>query len=208
MRNLKPLLVIIAVMSVLTLAGLFIERISASGDGTEPPNMPEPEPVDVVEPETLGYFHCTVELRDDLHQVDAFFGIVETFPADGEWPVITTHSHTAETLGYKLIQVRGLSVPTQFADRQRPLIFAERERERFDKAMSYVWSLISQSETLILRDPEAVAGEGYVICDVAVKIGGHELDLAEMLIADGHARPEGDWDWGARDVAEIVNSNQ
>jgi hypothetical protein len=153
-----------------------------------------------------GYFHCHVEIRDDLHQVDAFFGIVEAFPAVGEasWPVIHTESHTAETLGYTLIQIRGLSVPSQFADRTRPLIFAERERERFDRAMSYVWALISQSETLILRNPEAVEGGGYVVCDVAVKIGGHELDLATMLINDGHARPEGHWDWGARDVAEVV----
>ena len=93
-------------------------------------------------------------------------------------PVILTSSHTAETLGYTLIRIRGVSVPSQFADRTRPLIFAERERERFDKAMSYVWALISQSETLVLRNPEAIDGEGYVVCDVSVKIGGHELNLS------------------------------
>ena len=203
MKTIKLLFIIIGVMSILMVTGLMLEHISASGDDAIMDEMedaiPPTEPVKVG-----GTFHCTVELRDDLHRVNAFFGIVETFPAEGDWPVITTHSHTAETLGYKLIVVRGLSVPSQFSDRTRPLIFAERERHRFDRAMSYVWSLISQSETLILSNPEAVEGEGYVICDVSLKIGGHALDLAEMLIADGHARPEGDWDWGARDVFQII----
>ena len=204
MRNLKPIFIIIGVMLFLTAAGFTVNYLSASSDGTD---EPEPEPVDVVEPQATGPFHCAVEIRDDLHTVDAFFGVVETHPAEGQWPVITTHSHTAETLGYKLIQIRGLSVPSQFSDRTRPLIFAERERRRFDKAMTYVWSLISQSETLILRNPEAVKDEGYVICDVSVKVGGHELDLAEMLIADGHARPAGNWDWGARHVYEIQSDD-
>ena len=197
MRRIKPLLIIIASMFILTMVGVSIEYISASGDGTEPPEMLDPEPVDVVEPESFGYFHCHVELLHDLHRVDAFFGIVESFPAVGEasWPVIRTESHTAETLGYSLIQIRGISVPTQFADRTRPLIFAERERDRFDRGMAYMWSLISQSETLILRNPEATE-DGTVLCDVEVRIGGHDLDLASMLINDGHARPSGDWDWG------------
>ncbi len=201
-KNIKQFVIIITAMLVLTLTGLAMQYLAASGDGTEEEPIID---VDVTEPEVLGYFHCHVEIRDDLHRPDAFFGIVETYPSgDAQWPVILTSSHTAETLGYTLIRIRGVSVPSQFADRTRPLIFAERERERFDKAMSYVWALISQSETLVLRNPEAVEGEGYVVCDVSVKIGGHELDLAAMLIADGHARPSGNWDWGARDVAEIV----
>ncbi len=204
-KNYKQFFIIIGTMLFLTAAGLMVNYLSASSDGE-----PEPEPVDTVavETQTVGPFHCAVEIRDDLHTVDAFFGVVETHPAEGQWPVITTHSHTAETLGYKLIQIRGLSVPSQFSDRTRPLIFAERERRRFDKAMTYVWSLISQSETLILRNPEAVKDEGYVICDVSVKVGGHELNLADMLIADGHARPSGNWDWGARHVYEIKEQTE
>ena len=203
MRNIKSILIIIGAMLFLTAAGLTIDYLSASSDGE-----PEPELVETVETQTVGPFHCHVEIRDDLHTVDAFFGIVEAYPAgDAQWPVIHTASHTAETLGYTLIRIRGLSVPSQFADRSRPLVFAERERERFDKAMSYVWAFISQSETLILHNPEAVEGEGYVVCDVSVKIGGHALDLAEMLIADGHARPAGTWDWGARDVYEIQSDD-
>ena len=197
---LTPLLFVIGIFSILTIAGLTVNYLSASSDG-EP--EPESEPIDVVDPETPeSVFHCHVEIRDDLHQVNAFFAIVETYPG-GDWPAVETKSHTAETLAYSLIQVRGLSVPSQFTDRTRTLIFSERERERFDKAMSFVWALISQAETLLLRNPQAVEG-GYVICDVSLKIGGHELDLAKMLIADGHARPAGIWDWGARDVYEIT----
>ena len=201
MCNVKPFLIIIAIFSVLTLASIGTEYLSASGDGTQPtPDMEEP--VDIIEP--TGFFHCHVEIRDDLHTPDGFFGIVETFPAgDAQWPVIHTESHTAETLGYTLIQIRGLSVPSQFADRSRPLIFAERERQRFDKAMSYVWALLSQAETLILRNPVATDENGAIVCDVAIIIGGQEINLAEMLINDGHARPAGNWDWGARDVAEV-----
>ena len=39
-------------------------------------------------------------------------------------------------------------------------------------------------------------------CDVFVVIGGNELNLGELMIADGHAKPPGNWDWGARDVVE------
>lgn len=206
-KNIKLLLIIIAIMSGLTVFSFMASWMTAgAGEPGDMPPEPVPEMENVVETAPDGYFHCSVEIRDDLHQVDAFFGIVETHPAgEAQWPAITTHSHTAETLGYKLIQIRGLSVPSQFADRSRPLIFAERERNRFDKAMSYVWALISQSETLVLRNPEAKDGHGAVICDVSVRVGGHELDLAQMLIADGHARPAGNWDWGARDVAEILD---
>ena len=201
MRNLKLLLIIIAVMSGLTIFSFMGSWIAGAGEPGDTPLPPASEPVQEA---TVGYFHCHVEIRDDLHRPDAFFGIVETYPSgEADWPVVKTVSHTAETLGYTLIRIRGISVPSQFADRTRPLIFAERERDRFDAAMSYVWALISHSETLVLRNPEAVEGEGYVVCDVSVKIGGHELDLAAMLIADGHARPTGNWDWGARDVAEI-----
>ena len=199
MRSLKLILIIIAVMSGLTIFSLMVSWIAGAGEPGDEPLPPE-EPV---ETQVMGPFHCHVEIRDDLHRPDAFFGIVEAYPAgEAQWAVITTHSHTAETLGYTLIRIRGISVPSQFADRTRPLVFAERERKRFDKAMSYVWALISQSETLVLRNPKAVDGEGYVLCDVSVKIGGHELDLSKMMIADGHARPTGKWDWGARDVYE------
>ena len=195
--------IFISIFAVLLLSCFAISVVisMASSDGSD--DEPETEVVDAVEPEVFGYFHCNVEIRDDLHRLDAFFGPVETYPAVGEasWPVVHTESHTAETLGYSLIQVRGISVPTQFPDRSRPLIFAERERNRFDEGMTYLWSLLSQSETLILRNPEATK-DGTILCDVEVRIGGHDLDLASMLINDGHARPSGAWDWGARDVYE------
>ena len=203
MRKIRPLLIIIGAMAILTLAGIFLEHMNASSDGSDPPPKMDAPPV---EPEkSVGFFHAQVEIRDDLHG-KGFFAVVETYPAggDGEWPVIKTVSHTAETLGYKLIEIRGISMPSQFADRSRPLIFSERERDRFDKAMSFMWALISQCETLILSNPVAHPENGTIVCDVAVRIGGHNLDLAHMLIADGHARPAGLWDWGARDVFETT----
>lgn len=199
MRKFKAFLVIFGILLFLTAAGLTIDLLNASSGGDDVRLVPD----DVSEPETVdSYFFCSIEIRDDLHRPDAFFGIVETFPAVGEWPVIETQSHTAETLGYTLIQIRGISVPSQFADRTRTLISVERERARFDQAMAYTWALLSQSETLVLRNPEPTEN-GTVLCDVAIRIGGHELDLAQMLISDGHARPAGNWDWGARDVAEV-----
>lgn len=203
MRNIRPLLIIIAVMLILTVGSVFVSYLNASSSGDETTVDPD-EPVDTVEPQQDGFFHCAIEIRDDLHQVDAFFGIVETFPTVGkaEWPVIQTKSHTAETIGYTLIQIRGISVPSQFADRTRPLIEVKRERDRFAKAMKYTWALLSQSETLILRNPEPTK-EGVVRCDVFLNLGGQELDISKMLIADGHARPTGNWNWGARDVYEV-----
>ena len=206
-RTLNILLIIIGVMSALTIAGVTVSRLSAGEPGDMPPE-PMPEMENLVDSEPTGYFHCQVEMQWDLHQVDAFFGIVEAYPSDGaQWPAIETKSHTAETLGYTLIQIRGLSVPSQFADRSQPLIFTVRERQRFNRAMEYVWALISQSETLILRNPEVIEGHGAVVCDVFARMGGHDLNLAEMMKADGHARPAGNWIWGARDVYLAANEN-
>lgn len=202
-RTVNLLLVIVLLMGIMTIASVTVSRLSAGEPGDMEPE-PVPELKEVVDPQPTGQFFCHVEMIWDLHQVDAFFAIVEAYPGvDGsgvQWPAVETKSDTAETLAYTLIQIRGLSVPSQFVDRTLPLAYSERERSRFDKAMRYVWSLISQSETLVLRNPEVVEGHGAVVCDVFLRIGGHELNLAEMLKGDGHAKPKGNWQWGARDV--------
>lgn len=149
-----------------------------------------------------GEWHCEVKYRDDLHRVNAFFAMVELYPPEN-FPATSTPT-AAELLGYMLIEVRGVSVPSQFPNRTRAFVFAERERKRFDKAMSYVWALFSECESLIIRNPKIIESQGYVIADVFVVIGGHTLNLSEMLINDGHARPAGDWDWGSRIVVERI----
>ena len=202
-RFVKLIFFIVATMLLLIAFSVTITHLSASGPGDEPPITTENEiPIDE-ETRPTSHFFCSIEIRDDLYQPNMFFGIVETYPADNAWPVIDTKSHTEETLGYTLIQIRGISVPFQFADRTRPLIFTERERMRFDKAMSYAWMLLKNAETIILRNP-VPAGNGAVVCDVSIRLGGQDLDLAAMLIADGHARPEGNWDWGAREVIPVA----
>ena len=203
-RLVKLLLIIAAIMLLLITASLVFVQLTAVGSGDDVEMLEETEET-TPETDNTGFFYCSVEIRDDLHTPNAFFGVVETYPADNDaqWPVIFTESHTAETLGYTLIEIRGISVPSQFADRSRPLVFTERERTRFDKAMSYTWMLLSHAEVIILRNPEATES-GTVRCDVSIRIGGQELDLSEMLIADGHARPIGDWDWGGREVSETI----
>lgn len=188
-KLLDKVVVFLVVWGIATWVTMGIKVVFGNGSG-------EPDPL-----ETNGIWHANVEYRDDVHRPDALWLVIETYPPSG-WPVVNTLSHTAETLGYSLIQIRGLSVPSQFPERDRPLIFVERERERFDAAMSYVWALLKECETLVLRNPEPIQSKGYIVCDVDVRIGGRTLNLAEMLINDGHARPAGKWDWGARIVEE------
>ena len=178
----------------------------ASSDGSE--DEPSSSTAVTQEPQE-GQFFARVELRDDLERVDVFVAEVKVHPAIMDWPGITlTDKGTGvvETNIRAVIRIRGISVPSQFALRTRPHVQVERERARYDAAIHYVWDLVHNAETLVLENVQHVPKDKLYLCDVYVNIGGNLLDLADMLIADGHAcslQEAQHWDWGARRVRPI-----
>ena len=180
-------------------------------EGYEYPQTVEPPPSNGDTEVALdgGRFYARVKLRDDLHRVDAFAAEVKVHPATGQWPgaTITNTDAIVETNIFTIVRIRGISVPSQYPSRARPHAQVARERERFDKAIHYLWAQVHNAETLILERVEWVPADKVYLCDVFVNLGGLELNLATMLVNDGHAcklleAPH--WDWGARLVRPLA----
>lgn len=158
---------------------------------------------DTLEVSGKGEFYFRVEYRDDVHSASYMYGEVKVSPTEGEseWPGVGVdykEGYTDEVNAQINFQIRDISVPEVSASRSRAHVQVERERKRGDAANSYLWSLISQSETLIISEPVAV-GYNIVEGDLYAVIGGQRLNIAEMLDHDGHGRlGDVDWDWGSR----------
>ena len=175
--------------------------IYASGPGDDPDNMPLPTN------ETRGEFFARIEHLHDLLKPNEFFAEIKVHPGTGKFPLIT--GGYTETNVHCVIRVRGTSVPDacQTEDmRARPHYDVERERQRWDAAMRYVWNVIEPNRTLRVGNPEVFGN--VVEVDVYFFLGGAWHDLAVAMEADSHAYPivEGYiYDWGKRlvDVRKV-----
>jgi hypothetical protein len=168
-----------------------------------------------------GQFYARVKLRDDVHGINLFFAEVLTFPPENKdpqadkfshWPGVKVDVNEAYPQSVNVrctIRIRGIDVPTGYPDFERPQIYIERERARFDDGMHFVWGLISDNKSpnnrpLILYNP-VVADDGFIDVDVSVMLGAHELDVAGILTEEAHAMygKVGEWDWGHRAIRKI-----
>lgn len=191
---------ILVIILLITFPG---DRAEPNGDGSDPVASGPAFDAEAYK----GRFFARVELRDDLERVDAFFAEVKVFPALSSWPNVKIDTENVfETNIRALIHVRGISVPSRMPNRARPHIQVERERRRFDAAIHYLWDIVKNSETLILENVVEDTENRVFRCDVAVLLGGQEIDLARMLVTDGHAAyqvEETHWDWGAPNVRPV-----
>lgn len=176
---------------------LLVAKFGYSGDpGEDVPNIP---------------FHvngnglyATVQYPYDVKTPGEFFAEVKAHPK-AKFPKI--EGGYAETNVHCFIRLRGISVPRAMHssdDRARPHAYVERERARFNMGVDYVWSLVKLNKTLKLYNPIVVEDDKVVECDVHFLLGNEWINLAASMLHDEHARPEGDWDWGSRNVT-LVN---
>ena len=198
------------VVSIIAFVGLIL---LPSGVGSGPGDSDDgsaPPPTREVNWSDGGSFYAYVELRDDIRTAKKFLATVKVFPPEailGKWPGLKLDLNEAEPKELNVrsvIQIRGIDVPSRTPSFAKPHVFVERERDRFDDAVHFLWGLISDNKTpnrrpLILKNP-TVGENDVIICTVYVIVGGHELDVAAMLAGDGHALygSDGEYNWGGR----------
>lgn len=196
----------LALLTIAICCLAMIPMLSQSGsDGTDTDDPPAPPKLKA----EGGQFYARVVLRDDILAVNEFFAEIKIHPTDKRWPgaEIKPREAYSEEVNLKTnIRIRGISVPTILPNPNQPHQYVERERDRFDDAVHFVWGLISDNKTpnarpLILANP-TVAKDGLIEVDMWVMVGGHTLNVAVMLVKDGHARygNQTDWDWGHRAI--------
>ena len=181
--------------SVAVVFCLYLLVSYASGPGDE-----DMEELPTSDTETKGAFFARVEYLHHLLKPHEYFAEIKVHPGTGKFPLIT--GGYTETNVHCVIRVRGISVPDacQTEDkRDRPHEDVEREQQRWDAAMRYVWNVIEPNRTLRVGNPEIVGD--VVEVDVYFSLGGAWHDLAVSMEADSHAYPitEGYvFDWGKR----------
>ena len=190
------------IICILILVAIIITVAFSSSDGDDPESYTWETSSDS-DKVASGRFYAQFQYRDDLHQADVFQATVKVHPALAEWPGVEVKAKDRifSTEIECLIEIRGISVPDYHADRSRPISKVDRELQRFDDAMDFLWKLLSEADYLILESPESLGDASPVYrCDVYLEIAGAEVSLAQAMIHAGHARPLQDWDWGAKHV--------
>ena len=111
------------------------------------------------------------------------------------------------------VEIRGIDVPRglQVAeDRQRPHLWLSRERERWDRAMAYIWNVCGNTQTFRVGNFEVVEVDKVLKADLQFLLGGQWHDLRVALLNDKlvlPTQPDGtEWDFGASEFG-TVNPN-
>ena len=150
--------------------------------------------------EMQGEFFARIEYRDDLLAPNRYFAEIKVHPGIGKFPLVT--GGYTETNVHCVIQVRGISVPDgcQMENkRSRPHYDVERERQRWNAAMGYVWNVIEPTRRLRVGNPKVVGD--VVEVDVYFSLGGAWHDLAVSMRNDHHAYATREgfvFNWGTR----------
>ena len=200
---------------ILVFCSLQLQSHSNGGSDTNDDEGPDqaqrpPRKVD----ESKGVFYARVRLRDDIRAVNLLFAEVKVFPPEvhhTKWPGTSIEYNDVylEEVNVKCeIRIRGIEAPSRTPRFSRPHVEVERERSRFDDAVHFLWGLISDSKTpnsrvLILQNPDIYEDTNIIEVDAFVRLGGHELSIAEVLVRDGHAQYGEGWDWGGRIVRKF-----
>ena len=169
--------------------------------GSAPPeddpaaNIPLPEeealtsPHDVPLPDK-NYFR--IEHRGDVHEPNRWLVKFQVPPPD--WPgAVQARMHT-------MLALRGVDVPTSRVDWDRPNWQVDRQRARNAVAESFVWEILSRTETLWAENPKATDDGTAVLVDVYYTRGDVIVNMADAMVEMGHARHAVDgasYDWGA-----------
>lgn len=184
---------------------IFVSLSLASGPGEEPPPLPEVT-------DDSGWVYSFVEYPHDVAAPNVLFMKLLGHPG-GKVPLITGGYASTDVDAF--VKIRGIDVPRAMhhaADRHRPHVWRENERENWDKAMRYVWNLSEPTRTfrihnlrVIDTDPylQRLTGEKKILeGDFEIYLGGAWHNLAVAMLNDEHARPlqtDGStWDPGSK----------
>ena len=167
----------------------------ASGPGDEEPPRPK-------ETDDSGWVYGRIEYEHDLLAPNLYFMELLAHP-EGKVPMI--EGGYASTDVHVIVRLRGVDVPRalHFIDeRHRPHIWRERERERWDAAMRYLWNVCEPTKTFRVHNMAVIEADRVIEADIEFFLGGAWHNLAISMLSDEHARPvqkDGStWDPGSK----------
>ena len=149
------------------------------------------------------WVYGTIEYQHDLLTPRDYFMRLRAHP---EAKVPNINGGYATTDVYVNVRLRGVSTPRELqtaTDRHRPHIYLQRERQRWDLAMQYVWNLMQQNKTFRVGNFEVITADALLEADIEYLLGGMWVNLATTLVNDEIARTpqaEFEWDWGSRGI--------
>ena len=168
---------------ILHLFVIFVSLSLASGPGDE--ELP-PVPDDT---DDTGWVYGRIEYQHDLLAPNLYFMELLAHP-DGQVPMI--EGGYASTDVHAIVRLRGVDTPRALHtvdERHRPHLWRDRERERWDSAMRYVWNVCEPTKTFRVHNMVVIEADRVIEADIEFYLGGAWHNLAIALIQDEHARP-------------------
>ena len=176
----------------------------ASGPGDEEPPLPE------APDENSGWVYGRIEYEHDLLAPNLYFLELLAHP-EGKVPMI--EGGYASTDVHAIVRLRGVDTPRALHipdERHRPHIWRDRERERWNAAMQYVWNVCEPTKTFRVHNMVVIDEDRVIEADIEFWLGGVWHNLAVSLVNDEMARPlqqDGTtWDPGGKNYG-LENAN-
>ena len=179
---------------------LFIICVSlslASGPGDEEPPLPEE-----IDTEDSGWVYGRIEYEHDLLAPNLYFMTLLAHPKSDVPDLLGAYVFT--DVGVH-IRLRGVHVPRslqQAEDLHRPHEWRRRERQRWNTAMQYLWSIMERTKTFRLHNLEKIDNT-TILADLEFLLGGEWHDLAYTMVKDEIVRAVGEtdikWDAGSQE---------
>ena len=176
--------------------------------GSEDPDSPEmkewldePPEKEYVEPQG-GWVYAHLKFIHDIKEPNLYHMKLLAHPESDVPDVIGAYAFT--DVGVNIL-LRGVDAPRALHNAEelhRPHEWRRRERERWDQAMRYVWSVAEPTKTFRVHNLKKI-DTATIEADVEFLLGGQWNDLAIFMVRDEFLRPIGDpptfWDAGGRE---------
>ena len=182
------------------LLSLFIHGhapIFSSSDGSDAP------PTNTPDAPKKGWVYGKIAYPHDVLTPRDYFLLLRAHP-QAKVPKITGGYATTDV--YVKVRLRGVSTPRDLqntTDRHRPHTYLDRERERWDNAMQYVWNVMQPNRMFRVGNFKVLKADALLEADIEFLLGGMWINLANTMINDEIARApqaEFEWDWGSRSI--------
>ena len=188
---------------------LFSMPSTLQGNGDGEPDPSEKPTVPILDSKKNGgWVYGQIEFPYDVFAPNLYFMKLHDYPNES-LGVPDVYGAYATTDVYVKVQLRGVSVPRGLQEKEkraRPPLYLERERERWAKAMQYVWNLMEPTKTFRLGNFEVLKENELIEADIEVQLGGAWMNLAVLMVNDHIVRANVeniDWDFGGYGVAPL-----
>ena len=153
-----------------------------------------------------GWVYGKIEYLHDVLTPREYFMLLRAHP-QAKVPKITGGYATTDV--YVKVRLRGVSTPRNLQNaenRHRPHIWLDRERERWNTAMQYVWNVMQPNRTFRVGNFKVLESDELLEADIEFLLGGLWINLASSMVNDEIARTpqdEFEWDWGSRGISPV-----